>query len=81
MAQNYDILVSEMLFAFRYLGCKMSIKVLFFFSHLDKFPENLGAVNDEQGDRFHQDLITVEERYQGQSGPKYDGRLLLDHQT
>ena len=28
-AQNYEILVSEMLFAFRDLGCKMSIKVHF----------------------------------------------------
>ena len=81
MTQNYEILVSEMLFAFRNLGCKMSIKVHFLFSHLDKLPENPGAVNDEQGERFHQDLMTVEERYQGQSGPTYDGRLLLDHQT
>ena len=52
-AQNYEILVSEMLFAFRDLGCKMSIKVHFLFSHLNKFPENLGAVSDEQGERFH----------------------------
>ncbi|KAI6648326.1 hypothetical protein LOD99_12135 [Oopsacas minuta] len=65
MAPNYEMLVSEMLSGFRDLGCNMSIKVHFLYSHLDKFPENLGAVSDEQGERFHQDLMTVEERYQG----------------
>ena len=50
-AQNYEILVSKMLFAFRDLGCKMCIiKVHFLFSHLDKFPENLVAVSNEQGE-------------------------------
>ena len=73
-AQNYDILVSEMLFAFRNLGCKMSIKVHFLFSHLDKFPENLGAVSDKQGERFHQDLMAVEERYQG----RWDRHMMAD---
>ena len=43
----------------------MSIKVHFLFSHLDKLPDNLGAVSDEQGERFHEDLMAVEERYQG----------------
>ncbi|CAH1994487.1 unnamed protein product [Acanthoscelides obtectus] len=27
--------------------------------------ENLGAVSDEQGERFHQDIRTMETRYQG----------------
>ena len=74
-AQNYEILVSKMLFAFRDLGCKMSIKVHFLFSHLDKFPENLGAVSDEQGERFDQDLMTVEERYQG----RWDRHMMADY--
>ena len=34
-------------------------------NHLDKFPENLGAVRDKQGDGFHQDLKTMQEHYQG----------------
>ncbi|KAJ4439878.1 hypothetical protein ANN_08007 [Periplaneta americana] len=29
------------------------------------FSENLGAVSDEQGKRFHQDIATIENRYQG----------------
>ena len=55
-ADNYEVLVSSMLVAFRNLGCNMSIKVHFLYNHLDKFPPNLGAVSDEQGERFHQDL-------------------------
>ena len=67
-AGNHEDLVGNMLSAFRHLGCKMSIKVHFLFSHLDKFPDNLEAVSDEQGERFHQDLMAVEERYQGRWG-------------
>ena len=64
-ARNREDLVGNMLSAFHDLGCKMSIKVHFLFSHLDKFPDNLGAVSVEQGERFHQNLMAVEERYQG----------------
>ena len=52
-AGNHENLVGKILSVFRHLGCKMSIKVHFLFSHLDKFPDNLGAVSDEQGERFH----------------------------
>jgi hypothetical protein len=34
-------------------------------SHLDFFPENLGVVNDEHGEKFHQDISNMENRYQG----------------
>jgi hypothetical protein len=43
----------------------MSLKVHFLNSHLDCFPENLGAVSDEQGERFHQVIKEMETRYQG----------------
>jgi hypothetical protein len=36
-------------------------------SHLDFFPDNLGAVSDEHGERFHQDVSALEKRYHGQS--------------
>jgi hypothetical protein len=29
------------------------------------FPENLGAVSEEQGEHFHQDIKEMERRYQG----------------
>ena len=56
----------------------MSIKVHFLHSHLDAFPENLEDVSDEGGERFHQDIQTMEERYQGRYDTKYVGRLLLE---
>ena len=63
--ENYSELVNRMLLAFRDLGCNMSIKLHFLNNHLDQFPDNLGAVSDEQGERFHQDLKIMEERYLG----------------
>ncbi|UYV84641.1 hypothetical protein LAZ67_X002935 [Cordylochernes scorpioides] len=43
--------------------------------HLDKFPDNLGAYSDENGERFHQDLKVVEERYQG----VWDCHMMADY--
>jgi hypothetical protein len=54
-----------MLDKFKLLGCNMSLKFHFLVSHLDYFPPNLGAVSEEQGERFHQDLKDVERSYQG----------------
>ncbi|UYV84953.1 hypothetical protein LAZ67_X004087 [Cordylochernes scorpioides] len=48
------------------LGCNMSLKIHFLHSHLDFFPDNLGAVSDEHGERFHQDISSMEKRYQDQ---------------
>ncbi|GBL86007.1 hypothetical protein AVEN_89067-1 [Araneus ventricosus] len=42
------------------LGCSMSLKVHFLDSHLDYFPETLGAVSEEQGERFHEDIKEME---------------------
>lgn len=56
--------------SFKEMGCKMSLKLHFLHSHLDNFPENLGAVSDEQGERFHQDVLTMEKRYQGRWNAK-----------
>ena len=64
-SENFGEIVHEMLTSYQLLGCNMSIKVHFLFSHLEQFPANLGDVSDEQGERFHQDIKVVEERYQG----------------
>jgi hypothetical protein len=47
----------------------MSLKVRFLDFHLDFFPENLGAVSDEHGERFHQDISTMKQRYQDKCSP------------
>ncbi|GBP59676.1 hypothetical protein EVAR_39833_1 [Eumeta japonica] len=57
--------IEELMCQFQKLGCNMSIKLHFLHNHLDYFPSNLGDLSEEQGERFHQDLRTMEERYQG----------------
>ena len=74
-AENYVELVDSMLESYKQLEAYMSIKVHFLFSHLDKFPENLGSVSDEQGERFHQDIRDMEERYQG----RWDNNMMADY--
>jgi hypothetical protein len=39
------------------------------------FPENLGVVSDEHGERFHQDISKMEKRYQG----KWSLSMLVDY--
>jgi hypothetical protein len=41
---------------FHILGCNMSLKVNFLFSHLNLFPKNFDAVSEEQGERLDQDI-------------------------
>ena len=74
-AVNFELIVETMLKNFRKLGCKMSIKVHFLHSHLSEFPDNCGAVSDEQGERFHQDLKVIEKRYQG----RWDTSMMADY--
>lgn len=40
----------------------MNIKCILY-SNLDKFPENLGDVSEEQGERFHQDIKQIGRRW------------------
>jgi hypothetical protein len=47
------------------MGCNMSLKIHFLHSHLDFSPQNLGAVSDELGECFHQDIAVMEKQYQG----------------
>jgi len=74
-AANYDEIVEDMLLKYRALGCKMSLKVHMLHSHLDYFPQNLGAVSEEQGERFHQDLLLIETRYKG----KWSCTMMADY--
>lgn len=54
----------------------MTLKIHFFNSHLDQFPDNLGDVRDNNGKYFHQDIKVIEERYQGQwYGPMMAGYI------
>ena len=72
---DYITLVDNLIKSFHALGCNMSIKLHFLHSHLDRFPENLGDVSDEQGERFHQDIKTIEKWYQG----GWDQHMMADY--
>ncbi|UYV79769.1 hypothetical protein LAZ67_18000591 [Cordylochernes scorpioides] len=67
--ENYRDIVNDLLLSYKALGCKMSLKIHFLHSHLDLFPDNLGAVSIEHGERFHQDISSMEKRYQGKWSP------------
>lgn len=41
----------------------MSIKLNFLHSHSDKLPDSQGDYSEKQGERFHWDISTMEERY------------------
>ena len=43
----------------------MSIKLHYQDSHLHYFRQNLGNVSEEHEERFHQDILVIEKRYQG----------------
>lgn len=58
-AENYRDIVADLLHSYKAMGCNMSLKIHFLDSHLDFFPENLGAVSDEHGERFHQQIPTI----------------------
>ena len=64
-ADNYKDLVEELLDSYYGLGCRMSIKLHYLHSHLEFFRPNLGAVTEEGGEQFHQDMQLMENRYQG----------------
>ena len=43
----------------------MSLKVHVLHPHLDEFKDNMGDYSVEQGEGFHQDVRSLEERYKG----------------
>ena len=53
----------------------MSVKMQYLFSHIDFFRPNLGAVSEEHGDRFHQDIHCMERRHQG----RWDCAMMGDY--
>jgi len=46
--------------------CNISLKIHFLHLQLDFFQDNCDVVSDEHGERFHQDISSMEKRYQGE---------------
>ncbi|XP_058858437.1 uncharacterized protein LOC117432411 isoform X3 [Acipenser ruthenus] len=74
-AENYVELVETLVKNYGTMGCRMSLKVHILDAHLDKFKENMGAYSEEQGERFHQDILDFERCYQGQ----YNENMMGDY--
>lgn len=72
---EYESIVKSLIETFHNLGVRMSIKLHFLRSHLDYFPDNCGDYSEEQGERFHQDIKCMEDRYQG----RWDINMLADY--
>ena len=51
--------------AYKDMGYRMSLKIHFLHSHISFFPANLGDVSDEHRERHHQEMMKMENRYQG----------------
>ena len=64
-AENYKEIVEDLMNSYQTVGCNISLKIHFLNSHLDFFPPNLGAVSNEKGERFHQLISAMEQRYGG----------------
>ena len=62
---NFKDIVEELVNAHEKMGCRMSLKLHILHSHIDEFKNNLRDYL-EQGERFHQDMKSFEERYKGQ---------------
>ena len=62
---DYQAWIEKLLKSYEDMGCRMSLKIYFLHSHLNFFPSNLGAVSDEHGERFHQDITKMRSNYQG----------------
>lgn len=64
-ADNYKQLISDMILAFKNMNVLMSPKIHMLHNHVDFFPENLGEVSDEHGEKFHQEISGMDQRYKG----------------
>ena len=66
---DYQACIEKLLQSYDDMGFRMSLKIHFLHSHLNLFPLNLGAVSDEHGERFHQDITKMKSNYQGKWKP------------
>ena len=51
--------------AYKDMSYRMSLKIHFLHSQISFFPANLGDASDEHRERHHQEMMKMENRYQG----------------
>ena len=62
---NFKDIMEELVNACEKMGGRMLLKLRILHSHIDEFKDNSGDYSEEQGERFHQDVKSFEERYEG----------------
>ena len=73
--RNFKDIVEELVNAYEKMGCRMSLKLHILHSHIDEFKDNLGDYSEEQGEKFHQDVKSFEERHKRQ----YNENMMGDY--
>ena len=66
---------------FEALGYRVSLKVHFLLAHLNYFPQNVGDMSQDYGERFHKDIKSMENLVSLSMGCIHDGGLLLVPET
>ena len=62
---NYKELVDNMLNNFKNIGANINVKIHLELAVLKNFFQKFDDLGEKQGHRSHQDVKTMEERYQG----------------
>src|SRR6218665_172684 len=75
-AENYVQLNQSLIKNYAKVGCRMSLKVHILDAYLQKFKDNMGAYLEEQDERFHQDILDFERRYQEQYNENMMGNYI-----
>ena len=73
--ENYQELISDLLDAYKEMGCRMSPKLHMLHLHFAFFKSNIVAYLEEHGERFQQDVLIFEKSYQGE----YNARMMRDY--
>jgi len=60
--ENNSEIMQEIISTYSAVVCNMSLKLHFLHQHVDFFPENMGTISNENGDRFYQDTSQSEKR-------------------
>jgi hypothetical protein len=77
-AANYQDVLQYLLTSYKTMGWNMSLKIHLLESQLDIFPENLGEVSEEHGEKFHQ-AIRLWKSGTKASGPQVFWQTIAEH--
>lgn len=63
--ENYQVLIDNMMTSFEAMDVHMSLKIHVLHAHIEFYERQKSTESDEAGERFHQTLMTFEDRFAG----------------